>query len=643
MKVPSKIPGRLAIRGGSAELFTSGTASYNYAFNGLPFLSCASELDFGRRKILRRTAPFRKEQIDQQVNPGEQSLAGFWLRSQLSFHGGAGLVYSDTGEDNPFSDIRFNRSKNVNPWVRGEVSLLSKTVAATPAKANIIELTSFTFGNGTGAVAGIQANTFFWQDQNFATASVAFVPQCYSITNSGSNLFISTADGLYRADILASTISAWTKIYTYTIGASGSSVVEFVKERLILSKDNSGVPANSFLYEVSPAPTTVPDVLPTPIYTSVVPGWKWTSISETANAIYAVGSSGSQSSILKFTLVTTGGVPTLSSGSVAATLPGGEVAKAVFGYLGDKLAIGTSRGARIAESATTGEVTYGPLIFESTQPVTSFAGFDRFIWAAYAEATETDIRVARIDLSLQIEQLRFAYATDLVAEGDTTATAAVAFCGNTDVLAFATVNNLWMENKALKPASGYLDTARIRLSTLEPKVFRSVRVRGPALDGPLGISVINENGSVSPLYTYGEDDTPGFDDVNLLSPNRRNFLALKFTLSVGTDPALGARLQGWQVKALPGSPRQRMITLPVWCFDFEKDRHGQRVGGHRKAMGRLRALEALDDAGDVITFQDLDANSARDVFLEEIEFEQTDPPPRFEGWGGIIRITFRTI
>lgn len=633
MKIPSRIPGSLSIRGGSTDIFVAGPASYDYAFNGLPFLSCASMLDYGRRKIWRKTAPFRKDQVDQAMNPGEQSLAGYWLRSQLSFHGGAGLVYNDTGNDNPFADIRFNKSKNVNPWVRGEISMLSKAVAAGLAKTGIIKLISFTFGDGTGAVGGIEAASFFYQKTTGATASTTFVPVVYSVTTNGSTIFVSAADGLYKATINASTISAFTKIYTYTV--TTGSVVEFVKERLILSVDAA-------LYEVSPT-ATGPAALPAAIYTSAIPTWVWTSVSETTSAIYAAGSALSKSTVLKFTLVTVAGVPTLSSGSIACQLPGGEVAKTVFGYLGDKLALGTNRGARIAEAAASGDLTYGPLIFETTQPVTAFAGFDRFIWAAYAEAGETDIRVARIDLSLQIEQLRFAWATDLVGAADTNATTALAFMGGTNILSFATSANWWVEDQTKKPTTASLDTARVRLSTIEPKVFRNVRVRGPALLGALGISVLNEDNSVTPLYTYAETSTPGLEDINLPSPNRRNVLALRFTLSANAGGTAGAVMTGWQVKALPGSPRQRMITLPMWCFDFETDKHGQRVGGHTKAESRLRALEALDEAGDVVTYQDLDTGVQRDVFIEEMEFEQSDPPPHFKGWGGIIRITFRTI
>lgn len=633
MRIPSRIPGSLSIRGGSTSLFVTGTAGYNYAFNGLPFLSAASDMDYGRRRIRRETAPFRKDQVDQQVNPGEQSLAGYWLRSQLSFHGGAGLLYSDTGNDNPFADIRFNRSKNVNPWTKGQISMLSKAVAAGTAKTNTIKLISFTFGDGTGAVGGVEAGSFFYQKTTAATASTAFVPVVYSVTTNGSTIFVSAADGLYKATINASTVGAFTKIYTYAVTAS--SVVEFVKERLILSVDAA-------LYEVSPT-AAGPAALPTAIYTSAIPTWNWTSISESTSAIYAAGSALSQSTILKFTLVTVAGVPTLSSGSIACQLPGGEVARTVFGYLGDKLAIGTSRGARIAQAAASGDLTYGPLIFESTQPVTAFAGFDRWVWAAYAEATETDIRVARIDLSLEIEQLRFAWATDLVGAADTNATRALAFFGGTNKLSFATSAAWWVEDQAKKPTEGYLDTARIRLSTLEPKVFRSVRVRGPALAGALGISVINEDDSVTPLFTYAETSTPGFEDINLPSPTLRNFLALKFTLEANGAGTAGAMMTGWQVKALPGSPRQRMISLPLWCYDFEKDKHGQRVGSHGGAVTRLRALEALDEAGDVITWQDLDTGIAREVFIENMVYQQTAPPPHFGGWGGIVMLTFRTV
>lgn len=652
MKLPAKLPDRLGVRGGSPT-FSGGPASFNYAIGGLPFLSAnspsLSPYYYGDQRQRRTTAPFRKQQFDSQTNPGEQSLDGMWIRSQQSFHAGAGQVYSDPAQDNPSSSLRFHRSKNVDPWTRGQLALLSKTVAASPAKVGIRKLISFTFQNGTGAVAGCYSTNFFYQDAAFNMTTVAFVPEVYSLTTDGSFIFVSTGDGMYSAPILTSTIGSFTKQYSYGVGGGGStdphSEIEWVKDRLFISIDNTGIPNNSFLYEAVPFPASPPANISTAnlISTKGSP-WKWTSISSTTSAIYLVGQGPAQASIFKITLVTTGATSTLSAMSVAATLPGGELAHAVFGYLGDKLAIGTSRGMRMATSSANGDLTYGPLIFESTKPVKGFAGFDRFIWASYADTVDTDVRVARVDLSVELETLRFAWATDLVAPTDTSQTVSLAFCGNTNQLAFATANNFYMEDKTKKATDGFLYSSRIRFSTLEPKNFRNFRVRGPVLQGSLAVIAVDASAVETPVATFGAGQLPGLEDVTLIPGPLQDFMQLKFTLaSTGATNDPGAQMYGWQLKALPGQARQRFLTLPLLCFDWETDKNGQRTGGERSAIRRLLSLEDLESSGGVTTLQDLDASIAYDVFIENLEFIQVTPPPNVEGWGGIIIITLRTI
>lgn len=632
MKVPGKIPGKLAIRAPGSPLFTGGPAAFNYAVAGLPFLSAASNMDYGRRRIRRTTAPFRKQQFDNQASPGEQSLDGFWLRSQQSFHGGAGLLYSDPGQDNPDSDIRFLQSKNVDCWTKGEISLLSATTAS--ATTQVLELASIILTNGTAAIAGVKQTHAFTKTISGSVTTTALSSNGFSITTDGTSVFVSCADGMYKAAINTTGIGSFTKIYTYTV--TRSSKIAWVKERLILSVDHK-------LHECVPSPAGPPAALPAAFYTAQNSAWDFTSISETSAAFYVAGSANATGSILGFTIDDSTSTPTLSAGVPALTLPGGEIAYAVFGYLGNFLAIGTNKGARLARTGTGIELRYGPLIFQTSMPVLDFAGRDRFIWSGYSEANEADIRLARIDLSLEIEELRFAYATDLVGASDEDNTVSVAFYGGSDTIAFNTDNSVWTEDKAHRAPTGYLDTSRIRYSTLEPKVFRSIRVRGPQLDGTLGISIIDENGTISPVNTYGLDQTPGADDLTLPGPDHRDFLSFRFVLNESADHTSGAKLHGWQVKALPASPRQRLIQLPLWCFDFEKDRNGQRVGKHGGAKERLLALENIEAQGGIVQFQDLDIDQANDCFIESLEYEQTDPPPHFKGWGGIIFIQLRTV
>ena len=72
-----------------ATNFSSTGEAYDIAIAGLPFFLLNSD-DAPYRRV---TAQYRKQQIDQSREPGEQTLTGWWLRSQSSFHLGAGIKF----------------------------------------------------------------------------------------------------------------------------------------------------------------------------------------------------------------------------------------------------------------------------------------------------------------------------------------------------------------------------------------------------------------------------------------------------------------------------------------------------------------------------------------------------------------------
>jgi len=80
------IPNVLSNPSGSATYQASNEA-YDIAINGLPFFLNSGD-DTPYRRV---TAQYRKQQIDQSREPVEQTLTGWWLRSQSSFHLGMGI------------------------------------------------------------------------------------------------------------------------------------------------------------------------------------------------------------------------------------------------------------------------------------------------------------------------------------------------------------------------------------------------------------------------------------------------------------------------------------------------------------------------------------------------------------------------
>ena len=68
--------------------FTPDSLNWDCSIGGLDFLFATSK----ENPMRRETSKFRRERIDTQRDPGENSLdSGLWVRSQASWHYGAGL------------------------------------------------------------------------------------------------------------------------------------------------------------------------------------------------------------------------------------------------------------------------------------------------------------------------------------------------------------------------------------------------------------------------------------------------------------------------------------------------------------------------------------------------------------------------
>ena len=121
----------ISIATSSGNTFTNTSNTYDIAVAGLPFFIGASQ----QYPYKRETAPYRKTQIDQAREPGEQTLTGWWLRSQSSFHLGAGIKYEEPVQGDTVQ-YRFNKSAGVDPWNIGKVTLLPDVALAKSVATN---------------------------------------------------------------------------------------------------------------------------------------------------------------------------------------------------------------------------------------------------------------------------------------------------------------------------------------------------------------------------------------------------------------------------------------------------------------------------------------------------------------------------
>jgi hypothetical protein len=101
------------------------SADWDCSIGELNFLFATST----QNPFVRETADFRRQRIDTERNPGEQSLdSGYWIRSQSSFHYGSGLTSAEPLEVNDDeAQFRYKEGGGVNPWTPGQLTLLNST------------------------------------------------------------------------------------------------------------------------------------------------------------------------------------------------------------------------------------------------------------------------------------------------------------------------------------------------------------------------------------------------------------------------------------------------------------------------------------------------------------------------------------
>ena len=626
----------------SSAVWENTDVSYDTAIGGLPFFYAISD----SRPYIRQTAPFRKEQFDNGSEPGEQSLTGWWLRSQSSFHNGSGINFYDpsAGESVLY---RFNDSKGVNIWTKGQVTLLRSCTQSHETTGDIASngvtqqhLRAIEWSSTEGVLLHDEydvdkidssGTVTHFIDYNSGTDSPV-----YAICDDGVDAFwitnTSTKKTVYKKALTGNSSTSATMMFD-EIGTVSNAVMEYVKNRIVMAADNK-------VYEFA----TNAVAMPTAVYTNPSSTHVYTSITASGPAIYLAGYNGLTSTIEKFTLSTAGAMPTLTSAITAAELPVGELCHSIKYYLGYML-IGTSKGIRIAAvSDQDGSLNYGPLIVETSQPVYQFAVRDRYAWATTSVAGEPGL--TRIDLGAEIESLRFAYANDVYYGGVSgKKTTACSFIGETDRLAFTTnAGYTYLESASTLLPSGYIKTGNIRYNTLEPKNFRRIVGRGLFEYGSMAISTVVEDGTEYEHITY--DVNIAAQEVSTTQPeNAQEFVAFRFTLyRDATTTSLGPTFKGYQAKATIATPRQRVLRFPIFCYDVETDRFNVATGYEDRALARLRALEDAEANGDVLNWQDLTSGESRQVTIEQLSFTRLTPPDkRFSGFGGVIEVTLRTV
>ena len=715
--ITDAIPYPLSNPLGSQTYAATGVA-YDVAFAGIPFFLTTSDENAYRRV----TAQYRKQQIDMSREPGEQTITGWWLRSQSTFHLGQGAKFYEPAQDESLR-FQYTWSKGLDVWEKGQATLLkdvdsyhytegnlqpnkrpfqimrsirpSWTVTNKALTSNVATLTigthKLTVGstinvdnidstfNGTYVLTAVAATTISYAKTNANVTSVASAGNVtqdavllwdkydvdkidiggklthfqdatpdpvYSICDDGTYAYWVTnevAGGanklhVYKKLLTGDDTVAGTLMFRATGIVAVNAAMEYTKERIIMC-------VNDKVYEFATTATS----LPAAVYTHNDPDHIFTSITSSGAAIYVAGYGGIQSNIYKFTLTTAGAMPTLTSAITAAELPVGEVVYRIYYYLG-YMAIGTSLGLRIAEtSVTDGSIAYGPLLFETDNPVYDVAGYDQYLWAT--TNVDGNPGITRVNLGQQVgTNLVFAYAWDLF-DPDTTGfiTTSCTFVGNTNRLAFCTANNgvtngkNYIEAASRLTPTGTMRTGYVRFNTLENKIFKFLQPRYESINGGLAIYSIDSTGG---QYLIGSFEQ-GADVTQIGIPypaTPQQYLGFKFVMNRSTnDSTLGPLFTGYQIRVLPSIPRQRLIQYPVELYDNEMDKFNNPAGYEGSAYNRLLTLQDIENLGDLIKVEDFRTGESYLGLIEEMDFiNRTPTDKRYSGYGGLLLVTIRT-
>lgn len=626
---------------GVGQVNAPDSTNWDCSIGDLTFLLGTSQ----QNPFVRETADFRRQRIDTERNPGEQSIdSGYWVRSQPSWHYGSGLSTAEPLEANDDeAQFRYKEGGGVNPWTAGELTLLHETASVHSSSATNM------------SVLGVQTGVLFREDavltyiDNAGTATAVTwggTGNIGSMTDTGQYYLVSNDAGIYRGDLPSGT---GTLIYNNK-STPPYTLIRWVKSRVMYA---DGVDIHE-ITDLTPSSAT----LPTTLFSHPNSDWEWTDFADGPTSIYASGYSLENSAIYRIGISTTATTTTLSQPVIVAEMPRGEDILSMYSYVGSFLIIGTTNGVRVASINDDGSLTIGPLVVTDA-PVDDAVAFGSFVYVTTRDKGNAGDRTQRaglfrIDLgqTLNSSPLKFAHAADLTIPSSSTATGnAVSVTTSDDKIWFCvtgTDGGVFKQQDTFVD-SGWIETGRIRLGTVEKKGWRDIRLLSKS--GFAGTSTAyastTEEGSPSTwslaIIGNGENnDITG--KLNVAAPSPEPNLYLAFNLQKDTATGETAKLIGYQLRAVPAPERTRLLSVPIMLFDFVTDRKGLKIGRTGFAWNTLQKLQQLEEDSVVVQWRDFTTGEAATVYVERVSFTRMTPPTnRVSGVGGIATALLRIV
>ena len=604
-----------------APRFFTGTGTtqlvpdiFPIAINGRPYL-----VDEKSGEFTRGFEPRVRDSVDQSTAPGEAAInpQGLWRRGEVSWHYGAGQRYADTAEA---QDYRFYSSKGVNPWTKGQATLLNAVKESlNSANTNLLL-----------AVTDTRVYVVDGQDLKYTTDPFASSPTWTTATGlpaghtprdmatDGTNIYLtypgtnsSHALWKYTAAGVASNVAYGHELY----------YVDFVKGNLMVSGDSAVGNATDLYY--NPSGNIGGDD-----YTHPIATWNWLSFAAGQSAIYAAGYAGTRGAIYKITITAAG---VLDQPVVALELPSGEVPKVIYGYLGAIL-IGTNKGVRYAVADANSNLTTGALI-PTSGDVVSFTADEKYVWFNWSNYDGVSTGLGRLDLSTFIAANTPAHATDLM------------HTSTSNVLACATFNNkrlfsisgdgIYVEDSANLAASGEIVTGTYRWGIPDRKFVAKFDVRSTPLVGTITPSISLDSATYLDLTIH---ENAGTTEHVATGPQTK-FIEAKFKLTLARASATsGPTLTRWMARAYASPARSQVFRVPILMHHHLRVKDVEYYFDVETELNYLRDLVTNPR---VINYQE--NTESYSVIIEDMQFNIIDALESNWDLEGTCVVTMRSV
>lgn len=533
------------------------------------------QLDLKSKNFRHQTIQVLRQQADDADQPGEGSLnpEGLWRRGQESWHRGAGQVYFDRKDSDPF---RFRSSKGIDVWDKWAMGLLPDTERKGGASVNT-NLDLLTVGSRLYKVDG--------QVLSFTTDALPSSPTwtpvtgtpaatVQSVASNGFDVWVAYgASGVYATTRSSSAASSYNALVC--------TLLAFVKGRLMAANGPS-------IYNITSTTT------PTALSTHANGDFAWVGFAEGPRYIYAAGFSGDKSEVYKIAIKADGTGLDVPSHAIAG-LPDGEIVRAIDSYL-EFIVLGTDKGVRFCTVDANGDLALGDLI-PTTSAVGCFEGQDRFIWFGWTNYDALSTGLGRLDLREVVGFNAPAHASDLMATAQGAVTAVVTF-QNRRLFAvsgagfYGEITNL--------VASGTLDTGLITFGLADEKVgfFLAVAYTG-AFAGTHRLFLSVDEGAFTALGSY--NGTGAQVPFSMGQARARRFEIRHQLDRSATAPANGPSIGRHTLLADPVTDQGMFIFVPLLLAEHELVKDTPR---DMDVAAELARLYEYRSARDLVIYQE---------------------------------------